>query len=249
MITNIPSSITPIHTVISNGPSFMVTTMPPVKPLLSGALLHRTILVEGLTDPHPTTGEAQYYIRCIYSGQVDVQLESILFMSSPIIKSYCSQCSGYQHIKKRLEKRSVDIGYSVNLVPERKAYKNMVDRCHYPSSADFLKFQAAGIGVCVEWLADYFKFADYMGPRPSSEYVIGRYQLNVGYVPGNVAWMKLIDVQRQGMGAVLSPHEVDRIRSLSSSGLNVGQIRDLLKLNVKIGAVHNVLSGKSFKDG
>lgn len=70
-------------------------------------------------------------------------------------------------------------------------WKNMIRRCYQPSCDHFDRYGGRGIKVFDGWkgLDGYFRFEEYIGPRPSLIHSLDRYPNRDGnYEPGNVRW-------------------------------------------------------------
>lgn len=81
-----------------------------------------------------------------------------------------------------------------NPSPERRAWNNMISRCHNPNNRSYASYGARGIKVCREWRESKESFLEYIGPRPSAQYSLDRYpNQNGDYEPGNVRWATKIE--------------------------------------------------------
>ena len=73
-------------------------------------------------------------------------------------------------------------------------WRNMVSRCHSPSSSGNSKYGARGIHVCERWHA-FENFLHDMGECPDG-YSIERENNFLGYQPGNCSWIPLSKQQK-----------------------------------------------------
>lgn len=71
--------------------------------------------------------------------------------------------------------------------PEYNSWAKMLDRCRNPKSPDYKNYGGRGINVCDAW-ADFAKFLEDMGPRPSPGHSIERVNNDEGYSPSNCVW-------------------------------------------------------------
>lgn len=83
--------------------------------------------------------------------------------------------------------------------PEYFAWKSMKSRCFNPKHPSFKWYGARGITVCAPWAQSFEKFYFDLGPRPNSDYSLGRINNDGNYEPGNVRWMSDFD-QKRHMG-------------------------------------------------
>ena len=72
--------------------------------------------------------------------------------------------------------------------PEYLAWKDMKQRCTWPSLAQWKDYGGRGITVCREWMESFEAFLAHIGPRPSAEFSLDRIDVNGNYEPGNVRW-------------------------------------------------------------
>lgn len=75
----------------------------------------------------------------------------------------------------------------------------MIDRCHNPNNADYMKYGGRGITVCKEWRDSWPAFRDwafeagYDNDDPHTS--IDRIDPNKGYCPENCRWISMYDQQ------------------------------------------------------
>lgn len=70
---------------------------------------------------------------------------------------------------------------------EYKIWGSMKARCHNEKSSNYKNYGARGITVCDEWLNDFSKFYQDMGPRPTG-HSIDRIDNSKGYFKENCQW-------------------------------------------------------------
>jgi hypothetical protein len=73
---------------------------------------------------------------------------------------------------------------------EHGIWRNMVNRCHLPTSSNYENYGARGIIVAKEWRGPggFERWLAQVGPRPSKAHTIERIANDRGYEPGNVRW-------------------------------------------------------------
>ena len=93
-------------------------------------------------------------------------------------------------LRREISKHASDstATHRMTKTPEFVAWRNMKNRCYNSNSKDFNHYGGRGIKVCDEWLHDFCKFYEYVGPRPSSKHSLDRIKVNGNYEPGNVRW-------------------------------------------------------------
>jgi hypothetical protein len=70
----------------------------------------------------------------------------------------------------------------------KRAYKNMIQRCHNPKASNYPWYGALGVQVCKRWRALYENFRSDMGECPEGK-SITRFGAVGNYEPSNCAWM------------------------------------------------------------
>lgn len=70
---------------------------------------------------------------------------------------------------------------------EYRAWKKMIDRCKYPSTAAFEKYGGRGIKVSEKWMK-FSVFLFDMGLAPSQKHSLERIDNNLGYFAENCKW-------------------------------------------------------------
>lgn len=71
---------------------------------------------------------------------------------------------------------------------EYRAWKNMKNRCLYPSAPYYEIYGGRGITICERWLHSYETFLADMGRRPGPCYSLDRIDTDGGYEPSNCRW-------------------------------------------------------------
>lgn len=72
--------------------------------------------------------------------------------------------------------------------PERRVHASMMTRCTNPKYHEYHLYGGRGITVCPEWLGNFAKFYEDMGPRPSPEHQLDRRDNSLGYSKSNCYW-------------------------------------------------------------
>lgn len=75
-----------------------------------------------------------------------------------------------------------------SLRPEYSNWDSMIRRCTKPDASHFYLYGGRGIKVCEQWLNNFWKFLEDVGPKPSSNHSLDRINTNGNYEPGNVRW-------------------------------------------------------------
>ena len=112
--------------------------------------------------------------------------------------------------------------------PEYIAWVNMRKRCHSPTVPNFKYYGGRGITVCERW-SSFTAFYDDMGPRPDSNYTLGRIDNDKGYSANNCRWETRLQQQRN--------------TRLSKKWIFRGLVFD----SSRQGAAHFQVDGKTFR--
>lgn len=71
---------------------------------------------------------------------------------------------------------------------EYAAWIGMKDRCMNERNKKFAEYGGRGIKIQENWVDDFIKFYEYVGPAPSSTHSLDRIDSNGNYEEGNVKW-------------------------------------------------------------
>lgn len=72
---------------------------------------------------------------------------------------------------------------------EYVAWKGMIYRCENPTNNRWHRYGGRGITVCRKWRESFEAFLADVGPAPSPQHSLGRWDHDGNYEPGgNVAW-------------------------------------------------------------
>jgi hypothetical protein len=98
-------------------------------------------------------------------------------------------CYREERASERMAARSTH-GHSSGgkLTSEYNSWRNMRDRCRYPSSDNWDMYGGRGIKVCERWDTSFENFLADMGPKPTPKHTIGRKDQDGNYEPGNCEW-------------------------------------------------------------
>src|SRR5206468_6167082 len=78
---------------------------------------------------------------------------------------------------------------------ERIAWDNMRQRCLNPKNPGFRHYGGRGIRICDEW-GHFHNFLRDMGPRPSPQHSLERFDNNGPYTATNCCWATRLDQNR-----------------------------------------------------
>lgn len=71
---------------------------------------------------------------------------------------------------------------------EYKSWSHIKSRCLNTEDPAYKNYGGRGIKVHEEWIDDFQKFFEHVGPKPGPGYSVDRIDNDKGYVPGNVRW-------------------------------------------------------------
>ena len=69
-----------------------------------------------------------------------------------------------------------------------KVWDSMKQRCYNQNNPGYKNYGGRGIKVCDEWLNDFKRFAEDMGPKPTKNHSLDRIDNNKGYYKENCRW-------------------------------------------------------------
>lgn len=116
--------------------------------------------------------------------------------------------------------------------PEYRSWLAMIHRCHDQKDELHKRYYAdKGIKVCERWHL-FTNFFEDMGPKPSPDYTIERYDNAKDYEPGNCRWATKTEQGRNKRNNVLLTHD-GKTMPLSAwveiTGLNYTTIHERLR--------------------
>lgn len=82
-----------------------------------------------------------------------------------------------------------------NEIPEYKTWRSMRQRCNNPNSRAYPNYGGRGITICDRW-ADFTKFYEDMGPRPTSRHCLDRVDNDGNYCLENCRWATYVEQNR-----------------------------------------------------
>lgn len=127
-------------------------------------------------------------------------------------------------------------------VPEKRAWKSMISRCHNPSNKDYSRYGGRGITVCDRWRNSYEDFLADIGKRPSIDYSIERINVNGNYEPNNCKWiLKALQAKNlttsqpiQSKFIGISWDNSDKFWIAKTNGVHVGISKNMLSLVIPL---------------
>lgn len=100
-------------------------------------------------------------------------------------------CCGKEHVVRGYHLRtgrSRSCGAATANPELRNIWQGMKRRCLNPEASGYSSYGGRGIRICPEWVDNYLRFLEDVGPRPSPQHSIDRIDPDGHYEPGNVRW-------------------------------------------------------------
>ena len=128
---------------------------------------------------------------------------------------------------------------------ERRVWGGMKSRCHNPKNHAYPRYGGRGIFVCNEWLFDFDKFFEDMGPKPKGM-DLDRIDNDKGYSKENCRWISRTENSRNTRrtvffdvnGSMMKVHQIaeatgqkeSTISYRIKSGMSVEKVMSTAKL-------------------
>src|SRR4029077_2507161 len=96
--------------------------------------------------------------------------------------------------------------HGLSKTTEYRTWKVMIRRCTNPRHPFWAYYGGRGITVCKRWLKSFMNFYRDMGPNPSPELSLDRWDNNLGYMPSNCRWTTAKEQSRNRRNLPLKRH-------------------------------------------
>jgi hypothetical protein len=104
--------------------------------------------------------------------------------------------------------------HGLRKTPEYMIWNGMKQRCHNSKYSGYARYGAKGIFVCDEWMNDFVRFYEDMGPRPSPQHSIEREDSKGPYASWNCRW------------ATLKEQANNKVRTIIINGKTISEISE-----------------------
>lgn len=134
----------------------------------------------------------------------------------------CKMPKGESHVRYK---------HGMSETPEFKIWLQMHTRCYNPNAKGWEHYGGKGVYVCDRWKEDFTAFYADMGPRPSPNHSIDRYDIDRGYEPGNCRWATDKEQARNTSRTKWVTYEGKRMslaEACELSGMNYGYAQERL---------------------
>lgn len=101
------------------------------------------------------------------------------------LKSKSQVSCGCHKMKILLERVT---SHNMTYTKEYFAWQNMKTRCTNENSSHYDNYGGRGITIQDNWLNDFERFFEHIGPAPSEKHSVDRIDTNGNYEEGNVKW-------------------------------------------------------------